>query len=140
MEHSLHATLQRSGLRYTQVRKSVFATLQHATHPMSTTSIIDTLPAIDKVSVYRTIELFLKLDIITAVPYGWKAHYELASPFKPHHHHFQCTHCLELMDIHAAELEKLVTKLANNYQFTVSTHTFELNGVCKQCRSTRAKA
>jgi Fe2+ or Zn2+ uptake regulation protein len=58
----------------------------------SAQDIIQALPTMDKVSIYRTIELFESLDIIhpTTVIDGHQ-YYEVHAA--THHHHTQCLHC-----------------------------------------------
>lgn len=60
----------------------------------SAQTIIDTCTHIDRVSIYRTIELFESLDIIHPTTHI-KGHqfYELHA--KDHHHHTQCLGCGE---------------------------------------------
>lgn len=55
--------------------------------------LIDTLPTMDRVSIYRTIELFAALDIVhpVAVEHGHQL-YELHEP-NAHHHHKKCEQC-----------------------------------------------
>jgi Fur family ferric uptake transcriptional regulator len=100
---------------------------------MSVVDIVTACPDIDKVSVYRTIDLFAKLRIVTAIPHGWKHVYELAEPFSPHHHHLVCERCGSLMEIHSKKLESMITDLTNEYGFTPSGHHFEITGLCNKC-------
>lgn len=134
MNNYLEKILSKNGLRITKPRQVVFAALSANSAPLQIGEIVKQCPSIDRVSVYRTIELFTELHIIESIPLGWKHQYELAGPFKPHHHHIYCTQCGQLIDIHSSNLESLVAQLAARYNFTVHTHKFEISGLCKQCR------
>lgn len=137
MTYDLEPLLRRAGLRSTTPRKSVFAVLKNATRPLTTSEIIKTLPKTDKVSIYRTIDTFLRLGIITTVPQGWKPHYELASPLKPHHHHLFCNNCSRLIDVHTSDLEETITNVAKQHRFLVQAHSYEISGLCENCQATR---
>lgn len=89
---------------------------------------------IDRASVYRTLELFATLGIIEIIHIGWKKRYELAAPFKPHHHHLQCTRCGQLVDIKTPQLERLIHHIATQHGYQVTGHHFELSGICKTCQ------
>ncbi len=130
----LHQLLSNHGHRITRARKSVFNALDAAGKPLGTTAIIALCPGVDRVSVYRSIDLFSRLGIIKLIPVGWKQQYELTSLFKSHHHHMFCTKCKTLIDIHSDDFEDFVTKLANAHQFTSFDHTFEIRGICRKCK------
>jgi Fe2+ or Zn2+ uptake regulation protein len=120
-------------LRLTQPRVLVFETLKKATQPLSIVEITKLCPTVDTASIYRTVDLFTKLAIATIVSHGWKQRYELAEPFRPHHHHMRCNLCETLIDINSLELEQQVAMLSEKYNFIVTDHSFELNGVCQKC-------
>lgn len=136
MNHDLDSALKSTGLRITTPREALFDVLKNAQRPLTATEIIKAAPHLDKVGVYRTIDLFLKLTIIVIVPQGWKPHYELASPFKPHHHHLYCNNCAKLIDIHESRVEEAIASVAKQYHFQVQSHTFEISGLCKDCQAT----
>jgi Fur family ferric uptake transcriptional regulator len=126
--------LSKHHLRTTTPRKVVFATLKNATRPLSQMEIANANTDIDKVSVYRTIELYVKLGIVTGVAHGWKQRYELAAPLKPHHHHLLCTNCGKVEDVRSEELEQVIHNVASQRHFKVTGHTFEVTGLCGDCR------
>lgn len=132
MQH-LHAILQKHHLRLTQPRMVVFAALEHATKPLAISAIITACPAVDRVSVYRTIDLFSRTGIVVSTLHGWKQRYELAAPFRPHHHHLICTQCGRIIDIHSKKLEYIVAYIAARHQFEAHAHTFEIKGLCHNC-------
>jgi Fur family transcriptional regulator, ferric uptake regulator len=133
MYDELETLFARENLRLTNPRRAVFNTLYTSKHPMMIGEIIKICPNTDRVSIYRTLELFIKLSIAEVVPMGWKQRYELTSPFRPHHHHLYCTNCGALTDIHSQKLELLVAAVAKEYEFTPIEHKFEISGICKKC-------
>ncbi|HWZ66162.1 MAG TPA: Fur family transcriptional regulator [Patescibacteria group bacterium] len=123
------------GLRVTTPRKAVFETLKKAATPLSQVEIAKINPTIDKVSVYRSIDIFLKLGIVTSVAHGWKQRYELAAPYSPHHHHLLCTACGHVEELQSERLEKIINILADQQKFKVTGHTFEITGLCSKCQT-----
>ncbi|MFZ2545264.1 MAG: Fur family transcriptional regulator [Candidatus Saccharimonadales bacterium] len=134
MENELEVIFANKQLRLTEPRKVVFRQLHSATTPLSIANIASKCPSIDRVSIYRTIELFQQLDIVRPLPLGWKHLYELTSPFKAHHHHLSCTVCGRLIDVHSKKFEQIVASVAKEYEFAPQDHTFEIKGVCRDCR------
>lgn len=136
MNTELNEIFRTVGLRLTEPRLKVFNALKATNKPMSIVDISKTCPDVDKVSVYRTIDLFTKLRIVTTVPHGWKSLYELAAPFSPHHHHLVCEKCGNLTEIHSHTLEAIIEDLTNEHGFIPSGHHFEITGVCRECTHT----
>jgi len=133
MEHDLEKLLAASGLRVTTPRKAIFKTLKTAAVPLSHVEIAHANADIDKTSVYRTVELFMKLGVVIGVNHGWKQRYELAAPFRPHHHHLHCINCGKVEEIQSEKLEQMIQAIASESNFQVVGHTFELTGICKDC-------
>jgi len=137
MDADTIALFTTKNLRLTKPRQAVFETLKRASTPLSHVEIAKMIPYIDKVSVYRTIDVFLKLGIVIGVAHGWKQRYELAAPFKPHHHHLLCTGCGNVEEIQSEKLEQIINILADQEEFEVKGHTFEITGLCRTCQNNK---
>ena len=137
MDSELIALFADHHLRVTAPRVAILKIFKNATALLSPIEIAKTNPTIDKVSIYRTIEVFEKIGLITSVTHGWKQRYELAAPFRPHHHHLLCNNCGTIEEIQSEKLEKMIHILADEQGFEVTGHTFEINGLCRQCRIAR---
>ena len=133
MEH-LEKFFNENKLRLTEPRRDVFRILEARDQPLTLGEIIKSSQFAERTSVYRTLQLFTKLGIVDLVQVGWKQRYELADPFKPHHHHLVCVKCGELVDLDSSKLEKLVNKLAGAHNYTLTAHHVELQGICNKCR------
>lgn len=132
--NTIEELFSNEGYRLTMPRRQVFNELQKSSRPLAIGEIIATCEGVDRVSIYRTLELFAELDIISVIPVGWKKRYELAGPFKPHHHHLQCISCGELVAIDTPRLEGIVTDLATSHGYTLTHHHIELTGICETCQ------
>ena len=122
------------GLRVTNARKAVFLALKQAEHPVDIRTLVIQSQPINRVSVYRCLELFINLGVADVVTVGWKKRYELAGPFAPHHHHLQCTACGELVAINTPKLEYIVNNVAALHGYQLTSHHIELSGTCSACR------
>jgi Fur family ferric uptake transcriptional regulator len=134
----LNAFLRKHGLRVTSPRKDVFRALESAVEPLSMQQIIKQCPGVDRVSVYRCLETFETIGIIEVIHVGWKKRYELAGPFKAHHHHLQCVRCHALVDLHSAELETLIANTASLHGYKPLSHHFEVRGLCPNCQAVKS--
>lgn len=113
----------------------VFLALEHSATPLFIHQLAKQCPQVDRTSIYRTLELFQRLNIIEIIHTGFKKRYELAGPFKPHHHHLQCTTCGELVAIDTPRLEELVNAVAATNRYRLTSHHIELHGVCPRCQT-----
>ena len=126
--------LSQQNLRLTHPRTLVFGALENAHEPLSIRQLTEALPHINRVSIYRTLELFEELHIITVVHVGWKKRYELAAAHqKHHHHHLVCTACGDITKINSERLEDVIHTLTAAHNFTPTGHTFEITGLCSSC-------
>lgn len=65
--------------------------IAHDTCIFSPMNLVEALPDLDKVTVYRTVELFKRLDIAHSVGViGGHEYFEIHPKGKKHHHHIVC--------------------------------------------------
>lgn len=126
-----------NNLRLTEPRRNVFSVLESKEQPLTLQEIIRSSKFAERTSVYRTLRLFKKLGVVDIIQVGFKQRYELAEPFRAHHHHLVCVKCGELIDLERTpKLEKLIDKLASAHDYELTAHHVELQGVCKACLKT----
>lgn len=92
----IHKQIKQAGAKLTSVRSDVATLIEKkGLCTFRTQNIIDALPNLDRVSVYRTIELLEQLDVIhPTVVIGGSQYYEIHQHNKHHHHSF-CQDCGE---------------------------------------------
>lgn len=122
--------------RMTPSIRAILSALHSASGPVPVSDILRKLASrkvvIDKVTVYRKLELLLSLGVIQEVLLsGEKKYYELTGR---HHHHLVCLSCERVTDWIPDEsvLKREECRLKRT-GFQVQYHSLELFGVCKQC-------
>lgn len=90
---------------------------------------------VDRVSVYRNIEVFEKLGIVHRIYVGWKYKIELSDEFIAHHHHLSCLGCGKIIDIEDEKhIDDFIQEVAKKFGFEPRRHQFEVDGYCKDCQ------
>jgi Fur family ferric uptake transcriptional regulator len=84
-------------------------------------------------TVYRTLELLKKLDLVTEIDMGDGCiRYHLLE--KGHHHHLICNKCGKVVDLPESFLKELKVKLADKYDFEADIKHMAVFGTCSDCR------
>ena len=91
---------------------------------------------ISKASLYRTIPLLIDSGLIKEVYFeNGHLHYEHIYGHK-HHCHLRCVSCGRIIEFADDEIEAIQSRIGKQYDFTVTTHRFELVGYCSLCAQT----
>lgn len=137
-ETDILATLKSAGLRATQPRIRVLGILEGSSYPLSVADIASMLsrPAVDQVTVYRTLETFVQAGLVHHLElHQGRSYFELAT--REHHHHLVCRSCGRVEDVEGCDLEKMernVAKKSKNFGSVVS-HALEFFGDCNTCKT-----
>lgn len=135
---TLETILRQHQLHVTKPRRTVFTALYDQPPRYIGELIRATASSIDRVSVYRTVELFERLGIVRVVPVGWKHKIELSDAFSKHHHHATCRRCGRVIDLPENHtLERLIASIAAEYHIHNSSHILEIQGICTHCAQTK---
>lgn len=95
---------------------------------------------IDRVTIYRVLDLYEKLGITKRITVGWKYKVELSDVFLDHHHHATCVDCGKVMEIvENNELETLIEKLSSQSGLAMTSHILEVQGYCQKCDARRLR-
>lgn len=127
--------LESNGYKITEPRMQVLRLMQKAKKPLSPYDLqkqTDPTKLLNHVTIYRILELLVSLHLVHKVSNG--GFVKCAIPHEEGCHHFvvcnNCGNTKEFADSHTCHfhLPKAIQK-----DFTITTHTFELNGLCKKC-------
>lgn len=125
----------KNGSSVTKTRLMLFHTLKNIKKPAKISEIATITPTVNKVSVYRTLELFSRLNITETSIQGRTLLVELAGPFRPHRHRIICLCCSKINYVESKALEETLQHIASQEKYTLEQHTVELSGLCRSCQS-----
>jgi Fur family ferric uptake transcriptional regulator len=96
---------------------------------------------IDRVTTYRTIDVFEKIGLVHRIYIGWKYKLELSDQFLRHHHHISCLSCGTVIDIEDEQhIDEFIRKIADEFGFAPRSHNFEIDGYCANCQKSSHKS
>jgi Fe2+ or Zn2+ uptake regulation protein len=132
--------LLRCDQRYTRLRRALVETLAGAGRPLTIPEILQSNPGLSQSSAYRNITVLLEAGAARRVA-GADDHgrFELAEDLAGHHHHLVCSTCGKVSDVKSSPrleraLEEAARAAAEEDDFDVVEHRFDLVGVCADCR------
>ena len=119
--------------RSTRQRTAIRAVIDAAGRPLSPQEVLEAaqgeVPALSLATVYRNLKGLIDAGEISAVSLpGDSPRYE--SALHDHHHHFQCTACMRVFDVHDCPGDLAGLAPAG---FTVERHELTLYGRCNEC-------
>ena len=134
---SCFQTLKEKGYRLTPQRQVILEILHqtggHITAEKIYYQVRARLPKANKSTVYRTLELLKKLNLVAETNLGGNSvcyhHAEQA-----HHHHLVCQKCGRIIDLDESVLSPLKDVLSRDYSFDADLRHLAIFGCCSQCR------
>jgi Fur family ferric uptake transcriptional regulator/Fur family zinc uptake transcriptional regulator len=130
----LGAMLKSAGLKTTPPRLDVLKRLVEAGHPMSHSELRDSMPEMDRVTLYRTLFAFVEADIahqVQGLDGTWRfcSHERGAAGCPGNHPHFLCVSCGMMMCLTDQELPRVQTPEG----YTVQGKQLVAYGKCPEC-------
>ena len=127
--------------RFTPARRLVIERLARSSGPQSAAELATAIDgAIPISSLYRTLAVLEETEIVERFPdQAGIARYELAEWLTGHHHHITCVECGATSDVAVptdleATVEDIVSEVGRRFDFEVTGHRLDLQGVCNKCR------
>jgi Fur family ferric uptake transcriptional regulator len=131
--------LRQAGQRVTSQRLVILGALQTGEHIGADdllTRIERQLPAVNRSTVYRTLELFRDLGLVSETDLGGGVRqFELIA--EDRHHHLICHGCGAIAEFEDTILTPLRQALAKQYGFTAAVDHLAVFGWCADCAATR---
>ena len=130
-------TLKEKGYKLTPQRALVLETLHDSDGHITAEEIYDYVrakcPGINKSTVYRTLELLKKLNLVVETNLGGdRLCYHHAE--KGHHHHLICQRCGRVFDVEEEVLAPLEELLISKYGFLPNIKHLAIFGHCLDCQ------
>jgi Fur family ferric uptake transcriptional regulator len=142
-----HGKFKGAGFRLTVPRQAILEVLNKTQKHLSAEDVYmaahKTNPAIGLTTVYRTLELLVRMGLVFRFDFGdGRARYELAQGPKGarHHHHLVCTGCgraidyTDFIDEEVELLQQTEKGLSKKYDFQITNHLIQFYGLCDNCR------
>lgn len=133
--------LKDRGLSFTRQRKLVLDQVFRNHSHFEAEEIVALLRKRDlrvsRATVYRTLTLLEDCDLIRKVDIGHDhSHYEHVLGHE-HHEHLYCDKCGKLLEVYDPILEERIKNIAESNKFTITSHTVQIFGICKDCNRKR---
>jgi len=131
--------LSKAGYRLSEPRKTIMKLMETTEKPLNPLGIHRLLREqgvhLGLVSVYRTLELFLSLGLISQVFQQDGLVGYLPSSFG-HHHFIVCQNCQKAVEFAGTEdMQDLIQRIRAETHFQVREHLLQFFGLCPECQS-----
>ena len=93
-------------------------------------------PYIDVATVYRTLQLFKRLHLVTEIELGGVMRFELAEAGG--HHHMVCRQCRKAFDLSPSYLAEFRQRLIREFGFEPDLEHFAIAGLCALCAASNS--
>lgn len=99
----------------------------------------DEAPDIGLATIYRTLELFEELGLVSGLEFGTGGRrYEFSLDRDKHyHHHLLCLGCGEISEFNVDLLEELEETIGKQSGFEIVDHSLRFFGYCAKCQAKR---
>ena len=137
-EDLFHSHLKRVGLKHTEQRDTILRTFLETREHLSIEELHRLVrkqdPAIGITTVYRTLKLLSECGLASEVAFhDGVARYEHQFNRRSHHH-MVCVECGSSVEFFTPELERLEQDIGRRHHYLTTRHTFQIYGVCEDCR------
>lgn len=138
---SIKAKLQKEGYKLTTQRRAILKVIvdnndKHLSSDEVFTIVREDYPELGIATVYRTLQLFEKLNIVYKLNFDdGCSRYELsAGSDNHHHHHLICLSCGKVIEVKLDLLETLEEQIESEGQFAIVDHNVKFYGYCSECK------
>lgn len=133
-------TLRHQGERLSTPRRAVLTAMANSNGHLTVEQIAQQVGDLDSsihlASIYRSLDTFIKLNIVQHVHLGHgSVAYHLVDNTKPHPH-IQCRMCGVVWDVAPHLLDDVAKRLSNDNGFTLDPTHVALSGTCAGCHVT----
>ena len=136
------ALMHERGFRVTPQRQLILDAIcegdGHTTPDEIYTRLHAKSPAVNRATVYRTLDFLCELRLVVALRESGQTYYEIAGDAP--HHHLVCRTCGIMEDIGHDTLKTLFAKIEREQQFLVDMDHLALFGLCKRCRDAEERS
>ena len=136
--------LQQHGYKLTRQRRAIIEAIIASQDSFTPATLHAKLhrdhPDIGLVTVYRTLELLAKLELICELHGGGYCHRYTIGQSEQHHHHLVCSGCNSVTDFTRHNFSALEQNLSQQSGFRIDGHLLEFFGLCPTCQEKQVGA
>ena len=129
--------LSEKGYRLTPQRLMILSAIEGSRKHISAEEIYAQVaaryPNVNISTVYRTLELLKKLNMVYEIDLG-EGRIRYHAEGSGHHHHLVCQDCGKVIDIDESSLSALRDVLLHDYNFRAELRHVAIFGFCENCR------
>ncbi len=130
--------LSSANLDATEKRLQVLEVIGNNSYPLSASNIHDTLDrnkSINRVTVYRILDLLVKSQIVDRISTGGRSAYYGLAPNDHHqaHPHFYCKSCGQMDCLNPEAIAVEFNTFKNIFPGRIDKMEMRLDGICKNC-------
>jgi Fur family ferric uptake transcriptional regulator len=129
--------LKTAGQKITAARKNILHILCDSAEHLGSKEILQRVSRLDeqisRASVFRTIELFLKLSIIRPTVSQSGVPRFVLTEDNGHHAHLTCPYCMKTTELEECYVPGVEEKILKKYGRVVSGHLLEIYSYCADC-------
>lgn len=139
VQEAFRRFLQRRRIRSTAARREILSAVLEFDGHFESETVYDKLKernsSVGKATVYRTLPLLVECGVLKQVRFDTRrTFYEVCFGAEPHDH-MVCRRCGGVTEFSSAALVALRTQIAREHHFHVTSHRFQLHGLCWDCVS-----
>lgn len=136
-KHSSVKILQKIGLKVTPQRQEVLSCLHAESTFLSADELWHRLKSrlkkIGLPTVYRILDELIEARIVSRIFMSDSKQYFYLCLNDSHHHHFVCETCRQVEEVDFCVLNSLAAEITERNGSKITSHIFQINGVCKKC-------
>ncbi|HRX03511.1 MAG: transcriptional repressor [Anaerolineae bacterium] len=136
MEQNVTERMQLAGYKLTPPRLAVLQVLDETDEHLSRAQILERVqavqPAIGRATVYRTLELLIRLGVVRPIYLGEQN--VCFTRADRGHHHLICSECGQVVEFDECTVGQLQETLAQRLNFDIRGHLLEFYGLCERCQ------
>ena len=136
----LQAELMSRGIRMTRQRRTILSVVETAKQHLDASQLLRKArkldPAIDRVTVYRTLNLLKRhglVDELDLMHLEGEKHFYERRPQRDHLH-MACLRCGKIEEFESNLFDRLKGQIQRECQFHIVVSRMEIGGYCAQCR------
>src|SRR5699024_2638055 len=134
-------TLEKSELKITERRVHMIEIMYQKNRYLSAkevkTELEHNYPGISPDTIYRNIHSFYTLNILEETEFNGEKFFRANCGVDKHHHHFICTKCGRSLELPMCPLAYFKNEIGDA---EITSHRFELFGICEDCLKGRANS